>query len=85
MLRAYSARHGAYIYGPVCVTEAERGQGLVTALFAMLQRQLIGREGITFIQHDNTISLLAHAKMAIREVAVFTPSDVKFVDVSDVG
>ena len=31
MFRAYSGSHDAYIYGPICVAESERGHGLATA------------------------------------------------------
>jgi GNAT superfamily N-acetyltransferase len=40
MFRAYSGSHDAYIYGPICVAESERGHGLATALFAELRERL---------------------------------------------
>src|SRR5438046_3178622 len=46
MLRAYPAAPGGYLYGPICVAEAERGQGIAPAMFAELRAQLPRREGI---------------------------------------
>ncbi len=37
MLRAFPAPPDCYLYGPVCVAEAERGKGLAGALFKELQ------------------------------------------------
>src|SRR5262245_2690193 len=71
MLEAYPGSADAYIYGPICVDEAERGRGLAQALFTELRRLEPGREGILFIRRDNQASLRAHAKMGMREVAGF--------------
>jgi len=76
MLRAYPAGRGAYIYGPICVAESERGRGLAGALFDALRARLPGRETITFIRSDNAASRHAHAKMGMREVAEFTHDGV---------
>jgi GNAT superfamily N-acetyltransferase len=48
MFRAYSGSHDAYIYGPICVAESERGHGLATALFAELRERLPERECVAF-------------------------------------
>ena len=40
----------AYVYGPICVAESERGQNLPAALMSALRERLPGREGITFIR-----------------------------------
>jgi hypothetical protein len=71
MLAAYPGGPDAYVYGPICVDEAERGQGIAQAMFAERGRHLPGREGILFIRRDNPASLSAHAKMGMREVAAF--------------
>ena len=71
MLRAYPGSEDGYLYGPICVAEAERGRGLALALFAELRAQLPGREGIAFIRRDNAVSLRAHRRMGMREVAEF--------------
>jgi predicted GNAT superfamily acetyltransferase len=72
MLRAYPAAPGAYLYGPICVAESERGKGLAGALFDALRARLPGRDSITFIRKDNSVSRRAHAKMGMKEVAAFT-------------
>ena len=76
MLRAYPGDDGAYIYGPICVAHSERGRGLAPRMFAALQTQLSGREGILFIRRDNAASLKAHLKMGIQEVGEFTHRDL---------
>ncbi len=78
MLDAYPARPGAYNYGPICVSENERGRGLAGAMFAALRQRLKGREGIAFIRRDNAASLLAHKKMGMQEVAEFTHDGAVF-------
>lgn len=71
MLRAYAGGENAYTYGPVCVEEATRGQGVAARMFAELRRLLPGREGILFIKASNEPSLRAHRKMGMREVGEF--------------
>jgi GNAT superfamily N-acetyltransferase len=72
----------AYIYGPVCVADKERGHGLAAALFADLLARVPDRECFTFIRGDNTGSLRAHAKMGMRTVATFTLGDVDYIVVA---
>jgi L-amino acid N-acyltransferase YncA len=71
MLRAYPGTEDAYVYGPVCVAAAERGQRLAAAMFDALRIALPGREAILFIRTDNAASLRAHARMGMRKVAEF--------------
>lgn len=71
MLRAYPGAANAYIYGPICVDESLRGQGIAQAMFAELRRLAPGREGILFVRRDNPASQRAHQKMGMREVADF--------------
>lgn len=85
MLAAYPGGAGAYIYGPVCVSAAERGRGLAQALFAELARLEPGREGILFIRRDNQPSLRAHARMGMREVASFEFGGMDLAVLSYVG
>jgi L-amino acid N-acyltransferase YncA len=85
MLRAYRGTSDAYVYGPICVDEAERGRGLAGAMFAALRARLPGREGLLFIRRDNAASLRAHARMGMREVAGFTHDDAVFAVLSYVG
>jgi predicted GNAT superfamily acetyltransferase len=85
MLEAYPGAADAYVYGPICVQEEERGKGLAQALVAELRRLEPGREGILFIRRDNPASLRAHAKMGMREVADFAFDGVDYVVLSYVG
>jgi ribosomal protein S18 acetylase RimI-like enzyme len=85
MLRAYPGSPGAYIYGPICVAESERGRGLASAMFTALRARLPGREGFTFIRRDNTMSIKVHTRMGMREVAEFTRGDVTYVVVAYAG
>jgi predicted GNAT superfamily acetyltransferase len=85
MLRAYPASPGSYIYGPICVAERERGQGVAREMFQALRAQLPGREGFTFIRADNTVSRKVHAGMGMREAATFTVDGVGYVVVAYVG
>jgi predicted GNAT superfamily acetyltransferase len=85
MLAAYPGATDAYVYGPICVSAEERGQGLAQAMFAELRRLLPGREGILFIRRDNPASLRAHAKMGMREVAGFVFNDNEYLALSYVG
>ncbi|CAN7580191.1 N-acetyltransferase family protein [Mesorhizobium sp. LjNodule214] len=85
MLEAYRGASDAYIYGPICVDEIERGQGVANAMFASLRAQLPGREGVLFIRCDNAASLRAHARMGMREVAEFDHNGTQFVVLSYVG
>jgi len=82
MLKAYRGSPGAYNYGPICVSESERGRGVAAAMFQALRARLPGREGITFIRRENAVSLQVHAKLGMREVAEFTQGDVVFVVVA---
>ena len=85
MLDAYPGESNAYVYGPICVSEAERGKGMAQALFAELRRLEPGREGILFIRSDNAASLRAHAKMGMREVAGFVFNGLDHVVLSFIG
>jgi L-amino acid N-acyltransferase YncA len=82
MLAAYPPRNGAYIYGPICVTEEHRGKGLAIAMFEELRSQLPGREGFTFIRADNAVSRKVHERMGLREVAQFVRGQVAYVVVA---
>ena len=79
MLAAYRGGIDAYVYGPICVSAEERGNGLAQAMFAELQHLLPGREGILFIRRDNAASLRVHAKMGMREVAGFVFDENDYV------
>jgi hypothetical protein len=85
MLAVYRGAPGAYVYGPICVEETERGRGLAGAMFAELRARLPGREGVLFIRRDNAASLKAHARMGMREVAEFTHGRATFAVLSYTG
>jgi L-amino acid N-acyltransferase YncA len=85
MLRAYRGAPDAYVYGPICIDEAERGRRLANAMFAALRARLPGREGILFIRRDNPASLRAHAKMGMTEVAEFAHDGAVHAVLSYVG
>jgi predicted GNAT superfamily acetyltransferase len=76
MFRAYPASPDAYVYGPICVAESERGHGLATALFAQLRERLPGRECVAFVRRDNAASLQTHLKMGMKDVASFAHDGV---------
>jgi predicted GNAT superfamily acetyltransferase len=82
MLAAYPGAPDAYVYGPICVSAEERGKGLAQAMLAELQRLVPGREGILFIRRDNSVSLRAHAKMGMHEVAGFAFNGNDYVALS---
>ena len=85
MLQTYPGAPSAYVYGPICVAESERGQGVARAMFEELRTQLRGREGFTFIRADNAVSRKVHAGMGMREAATFSVSGVGYVVVAYIG
>jgi L-amino acid N-acyltransferase YncA len=81
-LRAYPGSISPYNHGPVCIAKAERNQGLIGRMFEALRERLKGREGIAFVRRDNAVSLSAHAKLGMRQVAEFRHDDVAYVVVA---
>ena len=77
MLQAYTPTPNAFLYGPVCVAQSERGRGLTGILFNLLRARFAGRDSITFIRRDNLASRKAHAKIGMKEVAAFTHDGVE--------
>lgn len=82
MLDAYSGDVDAYVYGPICIDEQHRGQGLAKLLLERLKRELPGREGILFIRQDNARSLRAHAALGIQSRGSFTADGLAYVVLS---
>lgn len=78
MLQAYPGKEDAYLYGPICVEETMRGQGISAAMFAKLKDLLPQRQGILFIKANNEPSLRAHQKMGMKQMAEFTFERTKF-------
>jgi predicted GNAT superfamily acetyltransferase len=85
MLRAYPGSPGSYVYGPICVDQVERGQGIARAMFEALRALLPGREGFTFIRADNAVSRNVHAGLGMDEVCAFSVSGVDYVVVAYLG
>jgi predicted GNAT superfamily acetyltransferase len=83
MLKAYPSAPNSYFYGPICVAESDRGQGLAGALFEAVRARFPGRDSITFIRGDNQVSRRAHAKMGMTEVATFVHGGVEQIVVVD--
>jgi len=79
MLRAFPPPHDCYLYGPVCIAENERGNGLAAALFKVLQTHMDGRPLMTFVRADNAPSLRAHHKMGMRDLGAFTNEGVAYI------
>ncbi|OCR25849.1 hypothetical protein AFK24_06655 [Pseudomonas syringae] len=68
----------AYIYGPICVSETERGGGLAQAMFKHLLELEPGRQGVLFIRGDNEPSIKAHKKMGMNQAGEFTLNGAQF-------
>jgi L-amino acid N-acyltransferase YncA len=85
MLSAWSGAVDAYVYGPICVDEAARGQGVVERLFAYVAAELSGREAILFIKANNLRSLRAHSRLGMTQVAHFELCGEVFVVLSSEG
>jgi L-amino acid N-acyltransferase YncA len=79
MLRAFPAPADCYLYGPICVAEAERGKGLASAMLKTLRAHLSGRPAMLFVRADNPSSLQAHRKMGMQELGTFDSEGVPYV------
>jgi L-amino acid N-acyltransferase YncA len=82
MLRAWPGTADAYVYGPVCVDDVARGQGVLEKLFAYVTAKLPRREAILFIKANNTRSLQAHTRLGLRQVGNFELGGEAFVVLS---
>ncbi len=85
MLEVYPGRADAYVYGPVCISQVERGHGVLPALYAEVQRLLPSREALLFISQDNIASLKVHTKLGMRRVGSFRFDGVGFAILSSLG
>jgi predicted GNAT superfamily acetyltransferase len=79
MLRAWPGADDAYVYGPVCVAESHRGQGILRKLFDEVKRRLPGSEAVLFIQKGNDVSRVAHSRLGMRQVAQFVHNGEDFL------
>jgi GNAT superfamily N-acetyltransferase len=82
MLKAWPGSADAYVYGPVCIDQAARGQGVLEALYAHAVARLPGREAILFINASNTRSLQAHGRLGMVQVANFSLGGEVFIVLS---
>ena len=78
MFASYKGNEDSYIYGPICVSNSQRGKGLAQLLFQELLHQRPNQEGILFIKSDNEASLKAHKKMDIHKVSSFRFNNADF-------
>lgn len=78
MFTSYKANPDSYIYGPVCVSNTQRGKGLAELMFKELLEKQPNREGVLFIKSDNEASLKAHEKMGIKKVSSFKFNNADF-------
>jgi L-amino acid N-acyltransferase YncA len=79
MLRAFPAPPNCYLYGPVCVAESERGNGLAGMLYQEMRARLPGRRAMSFVRSDNTPSLRANRKMGKEELGTFIHDDEFYI------
>ena len=83
MLAAHAGGQDAYVYGPVCIADSERGQGLFALLYSAMRARHGGAEAVLFIRRDNLASLRAHERLGMREVAGFAFDGAEFAVYSD--
>jgi predicted N-acetyltransferase YhbS len=79
MLRAFPAPPNCYLYGPVCVAEGNRGNGLAAMLFQEMRVRLPGRTAMSFVRWDNIPSLRANRKMGKKELGEFVYDCVSYI------
>jgi hypothetical protein len=83
MLAAWPGQPDAYVYGPACIAESERGQGLLAQLYAALRSHCPGREAVLFIRGDNIASMRAHERLGMHVVAGFALDGADYAVLSD--
>ncbi|GGC61565.1 GNAT family N-acetyltransferase [Undibacterium terreum] len=83
MLAAWPGKPDAYVYGPVCIAETERGRNLLPKLYSALQAHHVGREAVLFIRSDNAASMKAHLRLGMHRVANFTLDNADYLVLSD--
>jgi hypothetical protein len=70
--------YNVFVYGPVCIDQAYRGQDLLRMLYQGVKGELAGKYsvGAAFIADDNSRSLKAHREgPGMTEVSRFTHDD----------
>lgn len=79
MLRAWPPAQQCWIYGPVCISTAARGQGLLACLYDEMCRYYGNKAPVLFIQADNYHSIQAHQRLGMREVGRFSLNGSDFL------
>jgi L-amino acid N-acyltransferase YncA len=79
MLRAFPAPPNCYLYGPVCVTESERGNGLAGMMYQEMRARLPDRTAMSFVRSDNMPSLRANRKMGKKELGQFIHDEESYI------
>jgi L-amino acid N-acyltransferase YncA len=79
MLRAFPAPPNCYLYGPVCVAESERGNGLAGMLYQEMRARLPDRTAMSFVRSDNMPSLRANRKMGKKELGEFIHDGASYI------
>jgi len=79
MLRTFPAPPNCYLYGPVCVAERERGNGLAGMMHEEMRRRLPGRTAMSFVRSDNMPSLRANRRMGKQELGDFIHDGERYI------
>lgn len=79
MLQSFPPPPNCYLYGPVCVAESERGNGLAGMMYQEMRKRLPGRTAMSFVRSDNLPSLKANRKMGKKELGEFTHDDDTYI------
>lgn len=72
MLAVHPITANNYLYGPICIDEEFRGQGVIKLMYQKLQQLLPEFRPLLFIEEDNLESIRAHHKLGLTEKAKFT-------------
>jgi L-amino acid N-acyltransferase YncA len=79
MLRAFPAPPTCYLYGPVCVAESERGNGVAGMMYQEMRMRLPGWTAMSFVRSDNMPSLKANRKMGKKELGEFIHDGASYI------
>jgi len=84
MLHAWPPGWHCWLYGPACISEAERGKGLLKRLYHHMCQYHQGAP-VLFIQAQNSRSIQAHQRLGMYPVAQFAMQDEDFFVYSHQG
>ena len=83
MLAVHPITADNYLYGPVCIDEEFRNQGVIELMYQKLQQLLPEFHPLLFIGEDNIESIHAHQKLGLTEKAKFIFNGQQFLIFSD--